>query len=219
MERWVDCGGLLKIVLPMLTSHSCAEDSALNDTTNCNHPLVSRVFLSMWQALRTKYMVDQLQYVSLAGTRRSSLVQIVGKALEPERSGDFDDRTKYCGAELSYHYLRDVWHMWFSSLPVLGVHGVAWTREDDLHRVHQRWDGWILAGGASFRFILIILLRATASGQRTRPAHGIYTVFNEFEQVKNDRTFRRIVAARFARSCLCVVFFFVAARFALGTFL
>ena len=70
-----------------------------------------------------------------------------------------------------------------SALPVLKVDGVAWTREDYLHRVHQRWDGWILAGNASFKFAKIIQLGANARGQRTRPVHGIFTVFNEYERV------------------------------------
>ncbi|CAN0036412.1 unnamed protein product, partial [Laminaria digitata] len=98
--------------------------------------------------------------------------------------GDFDDPAKYCGAGLSYNYMRDVWRMWFLALPVLEVDSVAWPREDYLNRVHQRWDGWILAGDASFKFAKIIRLGAKARGKRTRPVYGIFTVFNEYEQVR-----------------------------------
>ncbi|CAN0557337.1 unnamed protein product, partial [Laminaria digitata] len=114
------------------------------------------------------------KYVSLAESRRSGLVRVMGAAPVPDRFGDFDDPAKCYGAELSDHYMRNVWRMWFSALPVLEVDSVAWTREDYLHCVHQRWDGWILAGDASFKFAKIIRLGAKARGKRTRPVYGIF---------------------------------------------
>lgn len=129
-------------------------------------------------------MVNQLKYVSLADARRSSRVSLFGAAPVPEKFGNFDDTEKYCGAVPSDHYLRDVWRTYFSELPVLEVEGAKWTREDYLHRVQQRWDGTVLAGDASFKFAKIIRLGATARGERTRPVHGIFTVFNEYEQVQ-----------------------------------
>ncbi|CAB1101837.1 unnamed protein product [Ectocarpus sp. CCAP 1310/34] len=136
------------------------------------------------QAHTTKFMVYQLKYVSLADARRSSRVSLFGAAPVPEKFGIFDDTEKYCGAVPSDHYLRDVWRTYFSELPVLEVEGVKWTREDYLPRVHQRWDGTVLAGDASFKFANIIRRGATAHGERTRPVHGIFTVFNEYEQVQ-----------------------------------
>ncbi|CAN0551098.1 unnamed protein product, partial [Ectocarpus sp. 12 AP-2014] len=135
------------------------------------------------QAHTTKFMVNQLKYVSLADARRSSRVSLFGAAPVPEKFGSFDDTEKYSGAVPSDYYLRDVWRTYFSELPVLEVEGVKWTRKDYLHRVHQRWDGTVLAGDASFKFAKIIRLGATAHGERTRPVHGIFTVFNEYEQV------------------------------------
>ncbi|CAB1102623.1 unnamed protein product [Ectocarpus sp. CCAP 1310/34] len=139
---------------------------------------------SACRAHTTKVMVYQLKYVSLADARRSSRVSLFGAAPVPEKFGSFDDTEKYCGAVPSDHYLRDVWRTYFSELPVLGVEGVKWTREDYLPRVHQRWDGTVLAGDASFKFAKIIRLGATAHGERTRPVHGIFTVFNEYKQVQ-----------------------------------
>eukprot|EP00904_Undaria_pinnatifida_P008501 jgi/Undpi1/4781/HiC_scaffold_19.g08134.m1 len=88
------------------------------------------------QAHWAKYMVDHLKHVSLAETRRSSLLRVTGAAPEPQRFGGFDDRANYFRAELSDHYMLDMWRMWFSALLVLDVETVAWTREDYLHRVH-----------------------------------------------------------------------------------
>jgi len=181
--RRILCGGLLKKNLPIYNVASLPDYAVLNDTSCCE-PTVLLVDI-LRQAHRAKYMVDQLKYVSLAESRRSCLVRVMGAAPVPDRFGDFDDPAKYCGAELSDHYMRDVWRMWFSALPVLEVDSVAWTREDYLHRVHQRWDGWILAGDASFKFAKIIRLGAKARGKRTRPVYGIFTVFNEYEQVRH----------------------------------
>ncbi|CAM9826043.1 unnamed protein product, partial [Ectocarpus sp. 4 AP-2014] len=137
------------------------------------------------QAYTTKFMVDQLKYTSLVNARRSgsSILRSVNLAATPEKFGSFDDSTKYCGAVLTEHFLRDVWHVYFSKLPVLEVDGVDWTLEEYQHRVMQRWDGEILGGDASFKFAKIIRLGAKAGEERTRPVYGIFTVFNEYEQV------------------------------------
>eukprot|EP00903_Cladosiphon_okamuranus_P017827 g16406.t1 len=133
----------------------------------------------------TKFMTDQLKYTSLAEIRRSGLVglALVGGGVAPERFGDFDDVTKYCGATPTSRFMRDMWRKDFAKRPVLTVSGESWTREDYQHRVMQRWDGQILGGDASFKFAKVIRLGATKGGERARPVYGIFTVFNEYEQV------------------------------------
>ena len=128
-------------------------------------------------------MTDQLKYVSLGSVRRSNQMGLSGVSSTPERFGSFGDPAKYCGAVPSEHYMRQVWQEFFSERPVLEVDGVHWTREHYQHLVNQRWDGGILAGDASYKFAKIIRLGATAGGERTRPVHAIFTVFNEYEQV------------------------------------
>ncbi|CAB1114336.1 unnamed protein product [Ectocarpus sp. CCAP 1310/34] len=78
------------------------------------------------QAHTTKFMVDQLKYTSLVNTRRTSsgIFRSANLAKIPERFGSFDDSTKYGGAVPSEHYLRDVWRLYFSKLPVLEVDSV-----------------------------------------------------------------------------------------------
>lgn len=147
---------------------------------------LKRVVLKMLlQAYTTKFMVDQVKYTSLADARRSNVAGIFPSAPAPvpKKFGSFDDSTKYCGAVPTEHYLRDVWRAYFSELPVLEVDGVVWTREDYLHRAFQRNDGRICGGDASFKFAKIIRCGARAGDERTRPVYGIFTVFNEYEQV------------------------------------
>lgn len=117
-----------------ILSHPCADYAVLNDPSRCE-PAVLPVDI-LRQAHWAKYMVDHLKHVSLAETRRSSLLRVTGAAPEPQRFGGFDDRANYFRAELSDHYMLDMWRMWFSALLVLDVETVAWTREDYLHRVH-----------------------------------------------------------------------------------
>lgn len=138
------------------------------------------------QAHTTKFMVDQLKYTSLVNTRRNSsgIFRSANLAATPEKFGSFDDSTKYGGAVPSEHYLRDVWRLHFSKLPVLEVDGVDWTLEEYQHRLMQRWDGEILGGDASFKFAKIIRLGAKAGEERTRPVYGFFTVFNEYEQME-----------------------------------
>ncbi|CBJ26286.1 expressed unknown protein [Ectocarpus siliculosus] len=137
------------------------------------------------QAHTTKFMVDQLKYTSLVNSRRTSsgIFRSANLAKTPERFGSFDDSTKYGGAVPSEHYLRDVWRLYFSKLPVLEVDGVSWTLEEYQHRLMQRWDGEVLGGDASFKFAKIIRLGARAGEERSRPVYGLFTVFNEYEQV------------------------------------
>eukprot|EP00903_Cladosiphon_okamuranus_P010289 g9740.t1 len=132
----------------------------------------------------TKFMTDQLKYTSLTEIRRSGLVglALVGGGVAPERFGDFDDATKYCGATPTSRFMRDMWRKDFAERPVLTVNGESWTREDYQHRVMQRWDGQILGGDASFKFAKVIRLGATTGGERARPVYGMFTVFNEYEQ-------------------------------------
>ena len=91
---------------PTVLSRWWVDDAVPNDTTCCI-PMVLRRGI-MRQAHRARYMVDQLKYVSLAATRRSSRIRVVGVGPVPAKFGELDDRTKYCGAELTDHYLRDV---------------------------------------------------------------------------------------------------------------
>ncbi|CAB1119636.1 unnamed protein product [Ectocarpus sp. CCAP 1310/34] len=140
------------------------------------------------QAHTTKFMVDQLKYTSLVSTRRTSsgIFRSANLAKIPERFGSFDDSTKYGGAVPSEHYLRDVWRLYFSKLPVLEMDSVDWTLEEYQHRLMQRWDGDILGGDASFKFAKIIRLGAKAGEERTRPVYGFFTVFNECGLAASD---------------------------------
>ncbi|CAB1102693.1 unnamed protein product [Ectocarpus sp. CCAP 1310/34] len=140
------------------------------------------------QAHTTKFMVDQLKYTSLVNTRRTSsgIFRSANLAKTPARFGSFDDSIKYGGAVPSEHYLRDMWRLYLSKLPVLEVDSVDWTLEEYQHRLMQRWDGDILGGDASFKFAKIIRLGAKAGEERTRPVYGFFTVFNECEQLPKD---------------------------------
>ncbi|CAM9778770.1 unnamed protein product, partial [Pylaiella littoralis] len=142
---------------------------------------------SICEAHVTKFMREQVKYTSIADIRRTQRTGLFGAALTPERFGSFDDSTKYGGAVPSDRYLRDVWRIFFSQALVLKVDGDRWTREHYEHRVIQRWDGEILGGDASFKFAKIVRLGATPGGERTRPVYGIFTVFNEDEQVVFQR--------------------------------
>eukprot|EP00903_Cladosiphon_okamuranus_P005683 g5646.t1 len=139
---------------------------------------------SIREAYVTKFMTDQVKYTSLAERERGKLVNLYGAAVPtPERFGNFDDTTKYCGATPTGRYKGDVWRTGFAEGRVARVGGESCTREDYEHRVMQRWDGRNLGGDASFRFAKIIRIGAKDGGERTRPVYGILTVFNEYEQV------------------------------------
>ncbi|CAN0304204.1 unnamed protein product [Ectocarpus sp. 6 AP-2014] len=116
------------------------------------------------QAHTTKFMVDQLKCTSLVNSRRTSsgIFRSANLAKTPERFG-FDDSTKYGGVVPSEHYLRDVWRLYFSKLPVLEVDGVSLTLEEYQHRLmHERfWMG----------MLRLSLRRSSGSGQeRARSA-------------------------------------------------
>lgn len=68
-------------------------------------------------------------------------------------------------------------------IPVQDVDGQKLTREYYLHCKQQLWDGCILAGDARHKYLKIVGLGATVGGDRARSVYGIFTVFNEYEQV------------------------------------
>lgn len=155
LQRLRGRAGLCFSLLFTTFSDGTASSTVGNVGPHKRRPVLQRkrvVLIMLLQAYTTKFIVDQLKYTSLVNARRSgsSILRSVNLAATPEKFGSFDDSTKYCVAVLTEHFLRDVWHAYFSKLPVLEVDGVDWTLEEYQHRVMQRWDGEILGGDASF---------------------------------------------------------------------
>lgn len=64
--------------------------------------------------------------------------------------------------------------------------GQAWTREEYLQRRAQLVDGRLLAGDASFKYAKVIRLPTGPDGTRARPVYGIFTIMNEYDQVRGN---------------------------------
>lgn len=75
------------------------------------------------QAYMTTYMNQHRKYVALANLRRrrrEALFPGVDNGDFPA-FGEFEDRLGFNGSFPSEHYLRDIWHKWFSEIPVVRV--------------------------------------------------------------------------------------------------
>lgn len=74
------------------------------------------------QAYMTTYMKSHRSYVSLANRRRRQRAVLFGSDdADVPRFGEFGDRLGFNSSCPSEHYLRDIWHKWFSEIPVVRV--------------------------------------------------------------------------------------------------
>ncbi|CAN0457299.1 unnamed protein product, partial [Scytosiphon promiscuus] len=100
------------------------------------------------QAYMTTYINQHRKYVALANLRqrrREALFPGVDNGDFPA-FGEFEDRLGFNGSFPSEHYLRDIWHKWFSEIP------------EYLQRRAQQIVGQVFAGDASFKYAKVIRL-------------------------------------------------------------
>jgi len=74
------------------------------------------------QAYMTTYIHRHRTYVALANLRRQRREALLGVDNgDSPAFGEFEDRLGFNGSFPSEHYLRDIWHKWFSEIPVVRV--------------------------------------------------------------------------------------------------
>jgi len=143
----------------------------------------------------TRFYTRQIQYYDLIRYHISSTAVYTSQERsildDPPRFSQFDDSDGYNGFVPSAHYLETTWYRWCEERETLKDYdGQSWVRQTYLQRVQQTIDGCIWAGDASHKIAKLTIIRnpRTAVGHKrsentTRPIYGIFTMFNEFEQV------------------------------------
>lgn len=165
----------------------------------CDDVVHGRGFTSAREKIQHAHLARfyklQVQYYDLLRCS-GSLARIYTtreKAILDERPtfSKFDDSNGYNGFVPSTYYLEAVWYKWCEERTLLRDYsGESWNRQMYIQRVQQTIDGCVWSGDASHKISKLTIIRNprtivgfNRSEATTRPIYGIFTMFNEYEQV------------------------------------